>query len=97
MPKMIDVDVARAYAEERWPSPVVRRCVDILLDNCPTVEVEPGRRGEWLDMQEDDYTEGMWRCSLCGSDRYFAEGHPLQHEAYYCPNCGAKMDGGAEG
>lgn len=39
MPKLIDIDVARAFAEERWPSPVARRCVDILLDNCPTVEV----------------------------------------------------------
>lgn len=39
MPKLIDIDVARAYAEERWPSPVVRRHIDALLDGCPKVDV----------------------------------------------------------
>ena len=32
---VIDVEVARSWAKERWPSPVVRRCVDFLLTNCP--------------------------------------------------------------
>lgn len=32
---VIDVDKAREWAKERWPSPVVRRQVDFLLTNCP--------------------------------------------------------------
>lgn len=38
---VIDVEVARAWAKERWPSPVVRRCVDFLLTNCPRAKELP--------------------------------------------------------
>ena len=39
MPKLINVDEARAYAREHWPSPVVRRPIEELLDRCPGVEI----------------------------------------------------------
>ena len=35
----------------------------------------------------------MWECSECGYDADGADEKPNWH---YCPNCGAKMDGGAE-
>lgn len=38
---IIDVEVARAWAKERWPSPVVRRQVDFLLDHCPRAKEIP--------------------------------------------------------
>lgn len=38
---IIDVDVARAWANERWPSPVVRRQVDDLLAHCPRAKEIP--------------------------------------------------------
>ena len=38
---VIDVEVARAWAEKRWPSPVVRRQVDFLLDHCPRAKEIP--------------------------------------------------------
>lgn len=38
---VIDVDKARAWAKERWPSPVVRRQVDFLLAHCPRAKEIP--------------------------------------------------------
>ena len=38
---VIDVEVARSWAKERWPSPVVRRCVDDLLAHCPRTKEIP--------------------------------------------------------
>lgn len=38
---VIDVEVARAWAKERWPSPVVRRQVDDLLAHCPRAKEIP--------------------------------------------------------
>lgn len=67
------------------------------LKAAPTIYAEPVRHGRWIDMQEDDATEGMWRCSECGSDRYFDIFTPEEAGCYYCPNCGAKMDEEVQG
>lgn len=64
------------------------------IKNVPTIDAVPVVHGEWIDMQEDDSTEGMWRCSVCWSDRYFDIMTPTECGCFYCPNCGAKMDGG---
>ena len=45
MPEMINVEEARAYAKKRWPSPVVRRAIEALLDDCPRA-AELVRHGE---------------------------------------------------
>lgn len=65
----------------------------------PSADVEPVVHGEWLpDMEEfdDDPSVGLkgglfqtgWKCSVCGRREQLTEP--------YC-NCGAKMDGGADG
>ena len=67
------------------------------IKKAPAVDAEPVRHGYWIDMQEDDLTEGMWRCSACDSDMYFDIMTPTECGCYYCPNCGAKMDAEVEG
>lgn len=53
-------------------------------------DVEPVRHGRWVEKEK--YTFGiMYDCSLC-ENRILDSGHPWN----YCPNCGAKMDGGAD-
>ncbi len=64
----------------------------------PTADVEEVRHGEWLDYS-DKYDRGMdLRCSVCdkrasnfvgGTEDWWDSCEPN-----YCPNCGAKMDGG---
>ena len=56
----------------------------------------PVVHARWIDMQEDEYTEGMWRCSACKSDQYFDSYLPSDCDIFYCPNCGARMDGEAD-
>ena len=43
--------------------------------------------GEWK--RGDMPTYGGYKCSVCG-------GNTIHYKATYCPNCGAKMKGGAE-
>lgn len=57
------------------------------------VEAEPVVHARWERCFEDwrHQTEGD-KCSACGFEHY---GIPIDHYLY-CPNCGAKMDGGAD-
>ena len=59
-----------------------------VIDNAPAADVAQVRHGRW----EWD-TEDIYRCSNCAEKSHVKEvmGHP---EWDYCPNCGAKMDGG---
>ena len=58
------------------------------LKNEPTIEAEPVRRGEWL--HRNNFLLNRTTCSECGV--YF----DMLEVDRYCPNCGAKMDGGNE-
>ena len=59
-----------------------------ILNQFPVADVAPVRHGRWVEKEK--YTFGiMYDCSLC-EDRILDNGHTWN----YCPNCGAKMDGG---
>ena len=55
----------------------------------PAIEAEPVRHGEWIDITHDH----AWaKCSECG---YCWKREMIVYlKIAYCPNCGAKMDGG---
>ena len=89
MPEMINVEEARAYALEHFPSPVVRRPIEALLDDCPRT-AEAVRHGKWVDNTKliqgaPDY---LFNCSECG----FAIWGSMVVGLNYCSCCGAKMD-----
>lgn len=51
------------------------------------------KHGTWTPLDTYVYEDdGMWQCSECKEDFYFEFGTPLDCRAYYCPNCGAKME-----
>ena len=59
-----------------------------MIKDMPAADVAPVRHGRWVEKEK--YTFGiMYDCSLC-ENRILDNGHPWN----YCPNCGAKMDGG---
>ena len=62
-----------------------------LIANAPTADVEPVRHGEWIPNWGGPFILGNY-CSLC--NHY--EDITIKHSegSNYCPNCGAKMDGG---
>ena len=71
------------WEESRWYEPI------------DTAQVVQGR---WIPIEYDGYANGnpvwdLWECSEC------QEEHSGDEETLtpYCPNCGAKMDGGTNG
>lgn len=51
-----------------------------------SADVEPVRNGHWLCVDTD--TEQFFLCNRCKKKEYW--------ESKYCPNCGCRMDGGAD-
>ena len=59
-----------------------------VLTSADAVEV---KHGKWINGRYNDWKDNVYEemCSVCG--RYSQE-----YGRGYCPNCGAKMDGGKE-
>lgn len=89
--RLINADPLKgAFEMDGYKSPYVER----LIDACPTVDAVMVVHGEWV-WADDCYL----RCNICTqkapvSTQYQDE--PMTTETHYCPNCGAKMDGGAK-
>lgn len=65
-----------------------------LLEKAPTVDAVPVVHGRWIYEEETLFTLSGYRCSVCRRPRWLSPDVP---EAFkYCPNCGAKMDGGVD-
>ena len=56
-----------------------------IIKTIPTADVVEVKHGEWKRIIRNGKPRGL-KCSLCGKHIHFHEN--------YCPNCGAKMDGG---
>ena len=57
-----------------------------ILNQFPVADVAPVRHGRWI-MHDDEF--GLTcECSACHIE--------TMGDGNYCPNCGAKMDGGAD-
>lgn len=69
------------------------------ISNFPTADVAPVVHGEWLNI-DGDYTFAA--CSICETAYEVATEEEAEKGLWdafmcsyrYCPNCGAKMDGG---
>jgi len=66
------------------------------LEYIDKLDDDPVKYGKW---EYDD--EGVPRCSICGAsdaisreDYEYRGGKIRDNDSCYCPNCGAKMDGG---
>jgi hypothetical protein len=62
------------------------------LASVPAADVAPVVHGRW----EQD-ADGDWYCTNCDEVVAICEsGRERTYRKPYCPNCGAKMDGGAD-
>ena len=64
--------------------------VKTLISRQKAADVAPVRHGRWVEQEKCTFGV-FYDCSICG-DRILDNGHSWN----YCPNCGAKMDGGAD-
>ena len=63
----------------------------VMIDEQPTIEAEPVRRGRWISYGSDTAYTKYYRCSLCDYEiAGYAESNDLI-KYNYCPNCGADM------
>lgn len=90
----------------------INNAIDRLIHACPTTfynglqaarnifsknlaaDVAPARHGRWT-LIEYPYGQKTYICSECKDDDWW-NGRYAYGDEQYCPNCGAKMDGGNE-
>ena len=103
--KVIDGDVlkrkAQKVATESWKMKIKANVETILnqfidwIDTSPTIEPER-KTGKWI--RHIRYGDGTsvsdldWKCSECGKNA-IVDLEGLYQLTYYCPFCGAKMEG----
>ena len=81
--QLIEVSVARGYAESLIADPILKMAVNAVLNKTPRVDAVEVVHGRWEKFGYD------FRCSACG---VYQCGHYIGM-TNYCPNCGAKMEG----
>lgn len=89
MPRYVDIEcdaVTEVIGRRAFRN---REDIQDFLDNIPTADVQEVKHG--YNVQAD--TPSLFQCSVCGwSDNDTYTGDTATYN--YCPNCGARMDGG---
>lgn len=92
--RLIDADLVLAHikpyepTDEDWAvtGGTAIRLIESAVNNAPTVDAMPVVHGKWI---YDHWCE--FRCSRCGT---WSKSEPYRGRENFCPNCGARMDGG---
>lgn len=69
------------------------KIVPSLLNSIPAADVAPAVHGRWLHSGYVDHLEVV-KCSECNHEAFAIALYVC--DGNYCPECGAKMDGGAD-
>ncbi len=64
-----------------------------LAENMPAAGVQEVKQGKWSIRYEGTYKRAKCYCSVCGKPNGVG-GIISNQKKPYCPNCGARMDGG---
>lgn len=81
------IDWFRAYGHLDQDIPFETLVTD-LRDSVPAADVAQVAHGKWVELEPQI---ALYACSCCNHNFL------LRMNSNYCPNCGAKMDGGADG
>lgn len=67
-----------------------------MIESRPTIDAVPVVHGEWTNRRTWTH-DGEWYCTACDKEITIYMGEKRGNDRYkYCPNCGAKMDGGKD-
>ena len=88
----IDTNVDKSFKEwEKWDKEKHLPAVNMAIE---ALQAEPVKHGEWKS-ELIAYKDGSYgythTCNICGFNYYYED---KVSNFTYCPNCGAKMDGG---
>ena len=84
-------DVHRAFQPKY--APAINRTFAAMIDSVPAADVVEVRHGKWINAYPEIEPNPMFMygiCSVCGFEQSVSD------KLKYCPNCGAKMDGGQD-
>lgn len=67
-----------------------------IINEQPTADVQEVKRGYWISERDPDENNRIqcFHCSVCDDDFHYIGAFVATK---YCPNCGARMDGVANG
>jgi hypothetical protein len=72
-------------------------CIASEISALPAADVAEVVHGEWLRADDDWNSLTTIQCSLCSEEWCFETDDDVSLLNYkYCPNCGARMDGGED-
>ena len=93
--RLIEVKSAWKKAQRIYSDPVLLHAIQNVLDETPTVDAVEVVHGRWVDtgktFEDEKCRYNYWECSECNNQ--IAGRYGLHN---YCPNCGARMDGGKD-
>lgn len=74
---------------------ILKKEAEVAIDDVPAADVAPVRHGRWKRNDCYESWANRYVCSLCWNHA-LSDGDYRHELSNYCPNCGAKMDGGAD-
>lgn len=89
-----DPDVYEDYGDGTVDWGFGRKNIQDMINGIPAADVAPVVHGRWMHSRYEDCSEQFKRvkCSQCDQEAYAMAFYVV--DGHYCPNCGAKMDGG---
>lgn len=87
--RLIDAEKAVEFIRKQQTKSIARECAINAVNNTPVEDVAPVVRARWKDAVQGCHDSPHVICSACG-EYYWQYFKTFR----YCPNCGAKMDGG---
>ena len=85
-----------AAVKHRGMGEIIGKTLMRYVKRQPAADVAPVVHGRWIHSRYDDCSEQfeLVKCSQCNHEAYAMAFYV--RGGNYCPNCGAKMDGGAD-
>ena len=67
--------------------------IEAVVSDIPAADVRPVVHAKW-EQEKNVFDDSTWVCSACREPWTIIAGTPEENNMNFCPNCGAKMDGG---